>query len=202
VNITIRNLYSDLELISPVYFSTGTICYLSPSQQTDIDTTIEAIFGIDSKQKYFKGALLYKLQRKYTTRTDNHSNGSTTSIEDATTNMYLLVAWNIEDYKHGFCVCLIECTDDFTWDEDKLYVLCREYGAQLYKHYKSSINTWLIHSDAIMKTRFKVIYGSDYELNIVISEGTREDDVKEPMKIDPKRLVLPLSIMIVLIHDC
>jgi hypothetical protein len=46
----------------------------------------------------------------------------------------------------------------------------------------------------------KVIYGSDYKLDIVIYEGTEQYFMREPVKIDPKRLVLPLSMLIMLIY--
>jgi hypothetical protein len=202
LNITIRNQYPGLELTSPVYSSNGTTCYVSPSRQTDDGNTIEASFGIDSKQKDFKCALLYKLQRKHATKTDSQPNTSMASIEDTATGMYFLIAWDVEDNNHKSCVCLIDCDDDFAWDEDKLWALYRRYNDQFYTSYKSDIITWLMYDGSAVKTRLDATYGSDYKLDIVISEGTREDDVKEPMKIDPKRLVLPLSIMIVLIHDC
>jgi hypothetical protein len=64
LNITIRNLYPGLELTSPVYFSTNTMYCVPPSRQIGTRNTTEARFGIDSKWKGFKCALLYKLQRK------------------------------------------------------------------------------------------------------------------------------------------
>jgi hypothetical protein len=187
-------------LTSPVHYSNSTICYVSPSQQTDIGTTIEAIFGTDSKQCYFKGALLYKLQRKYAIRADCHPNSSTTSIGDAATSIHLLVVWDAGNIQHDFCVCLIECTDDFIWDKDMLCALHKEYNDQFSKDHTSNTSTWLLHGDELMKTRFKVIHGSDYTLNIVISEGTEEHNMKKPMKIDPTRLVLLLLMLIMLIY--
>jgi hypothetical protein len=189
LNITICNQYPGLELKSPIYCSNGTVCYVSPSQQTDISATMEARFGIDSEQDNIKGALLYKLQRKHVDGTDNQSNNSTASIEN-TTNMHFLVLWNVEDYFHAFRVCLIECAADFTWDEDKLWALHDEYHLQLYADYKSGIIAWLMHEGSVMKTKLDVIYESDYELNIIISEGTEKCNMEEPVKIEPERLVL------------
>jgi hypothetical protein len=150
---------------------------------------METSFGLDSKQEIFKGALLYKLQRKHAARTDRQPNNSVASIEDTTTNMYLLVFWNIGGYFNTFRVCPIECTDDFTWDEDKLWVLCHQYKDQLLKDYKSRTITWLTHSGSIMKIRRDIIFRSDYKLDIVISEGIAEYSIEKPMKIDQKRLV-------------
>jgi hypothetical protein len=199
LNITIHNQYPDLELTSPVYYSNSTTYHVLSSQQTGIGATIEANFGIDSKQKIFEGALLYKLKRKYTIKTDNHPN-STASIEDSATNIHLLVVWDVEDYDHRFRVCLIEFTNDFTWDENKLWVLHREYKYLFDVYYKPNIITWMIYGDKVMKTRRDIIYGSDYKLDIVLSEGIWEHDIREPMKIDPKRSVLPLSTLTVLMY--
>jgi hypothetical protein len=185
--ITVHNLCPDLELTSPVYSSNGATYCTFPNQHTDTGDTIEASFGIDSKQKDFKCALLYKLQRKYTIRDDNQPNNSKASIEN--TDMYLLVIWNAEFYYHGYCACLIECTDDFTWDEDKLWALYWKYNGQAYMNHTSSINTWLMNDGTVIKMRRDVTYESDYKLNIIMSEGTGKCHMKKSIQIDPKRSV-------------
>jgi hypothetical protein len=122
------------------------------------------------------------------------------SIKDTATDIYLLVIWNDGNIQHNFCVCLIECTDDFTWDEDKLWALHRKYNEQLHENYQSNIITWSMHSNIVLKTELDVKSGSDSKLDIVISEGTGVHDMKEPMKIDPKRLVLSLLMLIILMY--
>jgi hypothetical protein len=200
LNIAIHNLYSDLELISPVYCSNGTICHVPPSQQVDAGNVMEASFGIDSEQKDFKCVLLYKLQRKYANKTENQPNNNTASIEDTTTGIYLLVVGVIKDYDHVFYACLIECTDEFPWDEDKLWALYQEYNDRFRNNCKSNIIIWSTYSSIVMKTELRVSYGSEYNLDIIISEETEEYDMKEPMKIDPRRSVLSLSMLIMLIY--
>jgi hypothetical protein len=165
LNITIHNQYPSLELTSPVYFSTGTTYHVSPSQQTNINTIMKASFGIDSKQEDFKCALLYKLQRKHTNRTNNQPNGNAASIEDIATNIHFLVFWNVKDYDHKFCVCLIEFTSDFTWDEDKLWTLYDDYNNRFCEDYKSNVITWSMNDGSVMRTQSEVTYGSDYKLN-------------------------------------
>jgi hypothetical protein len=170
--MTTRNLHLGLELVSPVYYSNGTICRVSPSQQIDSGAKMKASFGIAFMQNYFKGALLYKLQRKYADETDNQPNSSTVSIEDATKNTYLLVVWDIGHVQHNFYVRLIECASDFTWDQDKLWALHWDCNDEIYVDYGSDAITWLMHDSAMLKTRCDIIYGSDYKLDIVIYEGT------------------------------
>jgi hypothetical protein len=199
MNITILNQYPDLELISPVYFSNSTTCRTPPNQQIGIGNALVANFGIDFKQKDVKGAVLYKLLRKYAIRTDNRHDNSTASTDNTTTNMYLLMAWDIKNYDYRFHVCLIECACDFAWDEDKLWALYKEYSDQFCKDYVSDIVTWLMYDSTIMETRYNVTYGLGHKLDIVISKGTRNDSMKKPMQIDPKRSVLLFSMSIVLI---
>jgi hypothetical protein len=200
LNITILNVYSDLELIFPVYYSNGTMCYMSSGQQTAIGTEMKVSFEIAFKQEDFKGALLYKLQRKYAARTDNQPNSSTASAENAEKNIYLLVLWNVEDNRHRSRACLIECTTHFSWDEDKLWALHKKHEHLFDVYYNSNTITWLIYDDTVMKMRFDVTYRPDYKLDIVISEGTREDDMERPIEIDQNRLVLALSMLIMLIY--
>jgi hypothetical protein len=200
LNITIHNQYPGLELTFPVYFSNGTTCHVSPNQQTSTGTTMEASLGIDSTQEDFKCALLYKLLIKYASRTDDQPNSNTASIDDTAANMYLLVVWDVKDYEHRFYVCLIECINDFTWSEDKLWALYCEYNGRLYEDYKSNLITWSMYGGAVMETRLDVAYEPDYKLSIVISEESGKYNMKDPIKVDPKRLVLSLSMLTVLIY--
>jgi hypothetical protein len=195
LNITIFNLYPGSELISPLYFSTGT-CYVSPSQQAGTGSIIDASFRMDY-EKEFNGLLLYKLQRKHTTRTGNIS---IASINDKARNVYLLVSWDIRDQIHDFHVRLLECDDNFTWDEDKLWSFYKGYDNQFYVDYKSNAIKWLTNDDAVVVTKHKVKYESNYELNILISDGTKNYKVNKPIQIDSRRLVLLLSMLTVLIY--
>jgi hypothetical protein len=199
LNITIFNQYTGLRLTSPVYYSNGTACHMSPNQQTDNGTIMEASFGACLDRKLFKGALLYKLQRKHTDRTDNQSNSGIAFTEDTSTNIHLVISWDYR-FNYKFYVCLIECTNDFTLDEDKLWAWYREHIYELHKKYKSKVNTWLIYDGTIMKTKLDITYGLSYKLDIVISEGAEKYNMIEPMKVDPKRLVLSLLMLVVLIY--
>jgi hypothetical protein len=200
LNIVVCNLHPGLELTSPVYCSNNVTCHVFPNQQTNTNTIMEASFGIVSIRKDFKGALLYKLKRKHTTKTGNQPNSSIASIKDTITNIYLLVVWNVVNECDNFRICLLEYTDNFTWDEDKLWALQHQYNDKFLKDYHYNPAMWLIHGNVVMKTGYNVTYGSDYKLDITISEEIGEYDMKRPMKIDPKRLVLSLSMLIVLIY--
>jgi hypothetical protein len=198
LHINICNLYPGLELTSPVYCSNST-CHISPSQQTCFGIT-SASFGVASNQMTVKGALLYKLRKKYTTKTDNLPNSNTTSVENTKTNTHLLAVWDIGDDGHKFYVCLIEFTNDFAWDEDKLWALLHQYDDQFYKNYNYITGRWLIHDNQGLKTRCNITYELDYKLNIVLYEGTGQYFIDKPVKINPKRSVLSLSMLILLMY--
>jgi hypothetical protein len=200
LHIIIHNQYPSLELMPPVYFSDGAAYCISPNQRIDTGNTMETSFGIDSRQKDLKCVSLYKLQRKHTTETNNQPNNNTTFVENTATNTYLLVAWVAKNYDRNFCVCLVEFTDDFAWDEDKLWALYMKYNDQFHMGYEPDTITWSMHDNTVVKTKIGIIYGSDYKLDVVISEGIRKSNMKKPMKIDPKRLVLSLSMLIALMY--
>jgi hypothetical protein len=161
---------------------------------------MEASFGIALRQRNFKGALLYKLQRKYATITENLPNNSTEHIKDTATNMYLLVVWEIGDHYHGHRVCLIECTDEFAWDEDKLWALHHQYIDQLYEDYNYHTIICLTNDNILIRVRNSIVFESEYKVSIIISEGTELHLASRPIQIDPKRLVLSIPMLIVLIY--
>jgi hypothetical protein len=97
-------------------------------------------------------------------------------------------------------VYLIEFINNFTWGENKIRALSRKYSYQFPKGCDSGLITWLINGDAVVKTKLKVTYGSDYKLNIIISQGIGKYSMLKPMKIDPKRSVLLLSMLILLMY--
>jgi hypothetical protein len=192
LNITIHNQYPGLKLTSPVYFNTGATYCTFPNQQTDNENTVEAIFGIDPKREYFNGILLYKLQRKQTIKTDNQIVSNIASTKDTGTNIYILVDWNVRHYSHRFGVFLIECTDDFTLDEHILCTFEEICLRQFFIRYEPDIITWSMNDSTVIKTIRNVTYGSDYKLDIVISEGIQERNMEKSIKIDSERLVLSL----------
>jgi hypothetical protein len=161
---------------------------------------MKAIFGIYSKHEDFSGALLYKLKRKHTTEAGDCLSRSAAHIKNTAANMYLSVAWDIKNSDNIFRVCLIECANDFTWNAAKLQALYRKYNSQIHSECRPSIVTWLMHDNTVMKTKLDVIYGSDYKLNLVLSKGARKGNMKRSIQIDPRRLVLLLSMLIVLIY--
>jgi hypothetical protein len=185
-------------LESPIYYCKGGTYHVSPSWQIDTGATIKASLKVGYNQQYFEGALLYKLQRKYAIKTDNQSDNRASSIENTATNMCLLVALNAGYFRCNFYVCLMEFTDNFALDEGKLWVLYEKYNHEFYGNYKDNIITWLMDDGTVIETKRDITPGSEYKLDIIISEGIRSYKMERSMEINPKRLVLSLSMLIVL----
>jgi hypothetical protein len=92
----------------------------------------------------------------------------------------------------SFYVCLIEYADVFNWNEAKLWAMYEKYKNQFYDVHNCDRITWLMNDGTVMETRFHKKHELDCRLKIIISEGTGKYDIKESMKINPKRSVLSL----------
>jgi hypothetical protein len=200
LHITIYNQHPGLELTSPVYDSNGITHHVSHNQQAGTDNTVEASFGIDFKKGNFRGSLLYKLQRKNAIRTDNRPNSSITFIEDTIPNVYLFVTWFVSSNYRGFHVFLVEFTTDFTWDDDKLWRMFWKYNRPSYLYHLTDLIIWSMSDGTFIRTKRNVRQELAYELDLIISEVTWQYSTMSPLRIDPKRLVLSSSMLIVLIH--
>jgi hypothetical protein len=170
LHITIRNQYPGLALIPPVYFNHGTTYCIAPSQKANTGDTIEASFGIDAEQRN-EGALLYKLEMKNVTKIEHQPNMNPSCIDDIAPNVYLSVDWNIKDGQHQFRVYLVESNAGFILDEDVLWALYKKCDDVCDEPCGANSVIWLTHGGAVIKTRFDIIYGSDYKLDIMIYKG-------------------------------
>jgi hypothetical protein len=63
VELIIHPQFPGIELVSPVYYSDGAICYPSPDQKVDAGFTTQTSFNIDPDGDESIGALMCKLQR-------------------------------------------------------------------------------------------------------------------------------------------
>jgi hypothetical protein len=97
-SIIIHNQYSNIKLISSVYFGNSAICPKLSDQQMDIDTATKIRFEIYATQDEFEGALLYKLQRNYHDQHDMNTSTVETHKNEAN-YVYMLVAWKMKDSK-------------------------------------------------------------------------------------------------------
>jgi hypothetical protein len=58
----------------------------------------------------------------------------------------------------------------------------------------------LTNDNTLIRTRSGITFGPNYKVDIIISEGIEEHFADKPMKINPKRLVSSLSMLVVLMY--
>jgi hypothetical protein len=126
--------------------------------------------------------LIYELQRK--SHNSNNQPG-VDNTKDTLTNVQLLVIWRVDDsYKLYVNTMLIKHDDAITWDEDKLSGLYSMHRA-LFKDDHSIEETWLLDDESVLTTVSK--WGEErHTTEIILSEGTRDDNSMVPLCISSK----------------
>jgi hypothetical protein len=198
----------NIKLISPVYFSNGAVCPKLSDQQVEIGINENASFEIYTVQDEFEGALLFQLQFYPTSwfvqpreciyhRMGLRGNfgcqcGFVTTCtkvdEDETKYVQLLVAWRVKYSKPFSYVALIEHTEEFTWDEDKLKGLYDKNYGWLKKYDDTQSDIWFIDDNMSLRTLSRVeSLEGNFELNVVISDEERDDYAMSPICFDYTR---------------
>jgi hypothetical protein len=177
--VTIHNQCLNIKLVSPVYFGNGAVCSRLFDQQIDIN----------AKVNDFEGAFLYKLQRFVEPNVQHDVDILTTETDKSGTKcVRILMAWKVKDSKLSLYVVLVEHTKGFTWNEDKLKRLYYENHNRLKGYDDTILDTWYMDDNMTLKTSLK-LRGTkrNFELNIFISEGGRDDYAMRPLRVDLER---------------
>jgi hypothetical protein len=171
LELIIRNQFPGFELVSPVHVGLDATCYQLPDQRVDVGSTTQICFNIGSKQFGHNVALMYKLQRK--------NENAIFSEEEIYTKF--VVAWKL----HGFRITsyLIEHDKSYVWNSYKLMGLiecCKLYDIQ---HGRIE-ETYLMRDNAVLMTSLNIICEEEcYKLEIIISEGSINDNTQRPKYI-------------------
>jgi hypothetical protein len=188
MDVTVRNQYSDIELVSPVYFCNHGSYNEYPIERTDIGAMMKIgfSFGLD---KLPGGILMYKVQRKRGVMSDRQPKADATPtevVEDTSKTMRLLVVWEIEHFRDlRVYIVLVEHDNELEWDEDRLSELHQKRWHSLNAWIDSTRNNWLLDDGAVLETTIKVMNGG-HRWDIFISEGSN-DNVRRPLWIDVER---------------
>jgi hypothetical protein len=179
VKLIIHNQFPGIELVSPLYYSNGAVCCLSPDQRVDVGSTMQAGFNIDLAQEEPIGALMYKLQRKNTDQPDEKA----ISNEEAICTRLVMI-WKV--YRSGefhIVSFLIEHDKDCIWDKDKLIKLVKR--RKLFNiQYTSFEDTWLMHDNTVLMTSLNVTRKEKhYKLEMTISETNINEDTRRSLYI-------------------
>jgi hypothetical protein len=184
--VTIHNQCSNIKLVSPVYFDNGAICPKLSDQQIGICAKMGSSFEIYAAQDEFEGVLLFKLQR-YSGMQHNINTSNVETNEKGATDIYMLAAWKVKDAKPFIYVALIEHTNEFTWNKDKLKMLYYKNHNRLKEYDDTISNRWLVDNNMSLKIAFGI---SDLKespkLSISIFEE-KDDYAIRPLCINLKR---------------
>jgi hypothetical protein len=185
VVLAIHNRFPGIELVSLVYASKGTECYLLPDQKVDVDSTMKAGFNINPDQNAPAGVLVYKLQRKNINQSDNNIIYS--ENEEICTHIYIF--WRIFNFKELQVVTqLMDHDENHVWDRDKLMCLaeqCSQYAATEHGFIEKA---WLMHDNTVLMIKIDVIREEEcYKSEMIISEGSIKHATWRPYYIDMDR---------------
>jgi hypothetical protein len=190
MDVTVYNQYSDIELVSPVYFCNHGSYNEYPVERTggSVMMKIDFNFGLD---KLPGGILMYKVQRKGNTESDYQSNIDITLAEtvgDMSKMMRLLVVWEIERFGESRVrIVLVEHDNKLILNEDKLAKLYDKVNKQFSRSYNPSRYSWLVSANTVLKTTYEIAQKEGLELKIVISKGIKDCNARPALWIDPER---------------
>jgi hypothetical protein len=186
LDVTVDNQYSDIELISPVYFCNCGTYYEYPVERTDVGVIMKTGFRF-GLGKLSGGILMYEIRRKGNIRSNHQSDIDTMHakvIEDASKMIRFLVIWKIECYKEPKVnVILVENDSELVLNEDKLAQLCDKVNNIPSSYYSS---TWLTY-DTMFVIRHVVMQKEGIELEITISKEPLSLSIMRPMWIESER---------------
>jgi hypothetical protein len=176
MKVNIRNQCSNFKLINRKYFENNMNWNKYPDEAIDAGSMTSA--DLTSNWATFEGVIMYQLQRKWT-KHDGQPRSTVT---------LLFIAWKSDGYK-GLCVRvhLIGYDKQIKWNRIKLKEYYQRYANQLSTYNGPIRDTWLMPNITVLMTELKLdLTQRDSVLNIAISEGTSDDYIREPERINPK----------------
>jgi hypothetical protein len=199
MDVVVHNQYSDIELISPVYFCNRGTYDEYPIEKKDVSTMMRIgfSFGLD---KLPGGILMYEVQGSGNTKSDCQPSTDTTSteaVEVTSKMMRLLVVWKIEHFgEPSVYIVLVEHDKELVLNgEDKLAQLYDKVNDQFSRCYSFSESTWLVCDNTVLKATYEIVQKESFELNIAISKGTKDKYTKSALWIDSERQVSSLVVI-------
>jgi hypothetical protein len=108
MELGIHNQFPDIELVSPVYYTIGTVCYPLPDQRIDVGSKMRIWLIINRSRRKFSCALMYRLKRK-----------NTDEFNEATCTQLVMI-WEMDIFEKLYLIPrLIEHDKGQVWDRDK-----------------------------------------------------------------------------------
>jgi hypothetical protein len=192
IDMTVHNQYSDIELVSPVYFcNRGTYDARSvKGKNASTMMNINFSFGLDGLPG---GILVYEVRRERNTKSDCQSSTNTTSAEtvgDTSRIMQILVAWNVKRFgEPRVHIVLVEHDSMLILNGDKLAKLYDKVNDQLAGRSDFSKSAWMVCDNTVLKATYEIAQEEGLTLKITISKGAKNEYAKSALWIDPERQV-------------
>jgi hypothetical protein len=150
--------------------------HVIPDQKIDACDVMQNFIEFESVQDILEGALIYRIQSKYT-KYDR-------LIHDKSKSVQLLVAWRVEHTKE-FCVRALLVEHDGKLDENNLRKLYQKYWHSLEARVDPTKNNWLLNDSIVLATAVAALNGG-YRWDIFLS-GVMNNLSKRPIWIDVER---------------
>jgi hypothetical protein len=196
IYVTTHNLYSDIEIASPVYFCNRGTYNECPVARTNVGAMMKIGFRFDLG-KLLCGILMYEVQKKGNTKSNRQYITDTTStktIEDTLKMTRLLVIWKIKSYERfKVHIALVEHGNEFVLNEDKLAELYDKVDSQLSR--RCNTCAWLMNDNIVLEVTYEVVQKGDLELKITISKRAKNKYTKSALWTDSERQVLLLIVI-------
>jgi hypothetical protein len=150
VNLVIHQQFPGIELVSPLYYSDGAICYLPPDQRVDVGSTTQVGFNIDLAWYRSTGTLMYRLRKKNT----DQSNEDAISSEDEVKHIQFVLTWVAYRFEIPYIYLrLIEHDKNRVWDRIGLMKLAGGYKEYYYSQRYPEERTYLMRDNTMLMTR-------------------------------------------------
>jgi hypothetical protein len=172
-----------------VYFANGARCCKPSDEKVKPNRKTLIGFRFNRIRMGFKGALMYRLRRRATVPVNEHNTdvSSTETVEDASANIKLLIAWEIK--RSGApCVCLMMMTHDenITWSQDQLKRLCSSRSYQTVEYDSSIQDIWHMTDGTAIRTTLEPSNQKEYKLSIKISNNTENDSSRDLVRVNSR----------------
>jgi hypothetical protein len=186
MKVDIHNKCSNIELVEPMCFSDGAVCYTPLDQKVEPGGVLETVFRIKSIWGKSEGALLCRLRKKGADSDQQSDSGTTNIDEDWSNHARLLVGWKLERPQDlRVYMLLIEHGEKLVWTEDKLLKQHNDFRGRLRVHNGAVEDTWLMEDGSVLKLALDGVGNREYGIRIAITNAQQNEHTSIPLWIEP-----------------
>jgi hypothetical protein len=176
IRMNIHNQCSNFNLVNRKWYKVRANWNEIPDLEVDAGSTMNAV--LTSCRAEFRGAIIYRLQK--CVKSDDQLESTST---------LLFIVWKYEGCNEPRVFAkLVECDKAFDWRKVDIREYYQRHANQLDTYTDPIKDTWLTRDGTVFMTRLELDFTqTNSVLNIVISEGIKDEHVKRPIWIHPRR---------------